>query len=98
MRELLRPLVLAPQEPFKPNDAADLIHAVIPAGYCDFVLLDGKWADRVERVRKRVADQGLRLKLARVFSQRNDGIERFLDELGSFPREPSDPGQPPSTP
>jgi hypothetical protein len=79
-------LVLAPQEPFKPNDAADLIHAVVPAGYCDFVLLDGKWADRIERVRVRARNHGVDMKLARVLSERRNGLELFLQELENFAR------------
>src|SRR5262249_2350246 len=29
------------------NDTIDYHHAVVPTAYCDFVVLDGKWADRI---------------------------------------------------
>jgi hypothetical protein len=48
---------------------------------CDYVLLDGKWEQRVRAMADRAAQQGLRINLAKCFSKRNNGLDRFVTEL-----------------
>lgn len=81
MRELLRSTVLDPSDQFTPNDAADLQHAILATGYCDYVLLDGKWVDRIRRTRNRLERFGVELRLAQCFSERRSGLTHFLSEL-----------------
>jgi len=63
------------------NHAIDVSHAVVAVAYCDYVLLDGHWATQVEQAKKRIIDGGLSVPMAKVFSEKNDGIERFLQEI-----------------
>jgi len=49
------------------------------------VLLDGHWVALVERARKRIADAGLSVPVAKAFSEKAHGVERFLQELESDP-------------
>ncbi len=79
--EIARALTLDGQKKVTPNDAMDLYHAVVPAAYCDLVLLDKHWKDQIDRCSKRCADAGLAVPIAKVYSKANDGVERFMTEL-----------------
>lgn len=61
------------------NDAIDFLHAAVPVAFCDAVLLDGAAWDTVERTRRNLPG------IAKAFSIRGDGVERFLAYL-SMPR------------
>jgi glycerol-3-phosphate cytidylyltransferase-like family protein len=63
------------------NDGGDAMHAVLSMAYCDYVLLDGKWEDLSDRMRRRFSKMNLRISTARVFSDRRGGIERFIEAL-----------------
>lgn len=63
------------------NHAIDVSHAVVAVAYCDYALLDTHWAIQVEQARKRITCGGLSFPVAKVFSEKNDGIERFLQEI-----------------
>jgi hypothetical protein len=65
------------------NHGIDLRHAVVPVSYCDLVLLDKHWTAQVEKVRARLREGGLDVPIARVFSERDDRVERFLHDLGN---------------
>jgi hypothetical protein len=80
-RELLGALLVDTDSTVNRHDAVDICHAVVPASYCDFVLLDRRWAVLVERARKRITDGGLAFPIAKVYSER--GLEDFLTELRS---------------
>jgi hypothetical protein len=66
-------------EKFKLTDALDFSHAVVSAAYCDFTVLDKKWA---RRCRGRALSKLPRGAAASVY----DGteIERFLTSLQNF--------------
>ena len=81
--ELLREAILNTKKISK-NDVIDIIHAVLAIRYCDFVLLDSKWADIVEKIRHRSRKKTTNLKLPYVFSRQNNGIESFLHKLENF--------------
>ena len=66
------------------NDVVDLSHAVVSVTYCDYVLLDGQWAAMVNDVRKRFGDAGMSFPMAKVFSKKSNGVEKFLAELETF--------------
>ncbi|AMC34020.1 hypothetical protein [Janthinobacterium sp. B9-8] len=82
--ELLRGYYLDLTAPITNNDIIDLLHAMIPINCCDFVLLDGAWEQRVQRMKHRIANAGLDLPLAECFSRRKDGIYAFLNKLEAF--------------
>ena len=63
------------------NHAMDVSHAIVAVAYCDYVLLDGHWATQVERARKRIQDGGASFPIAKVFSEKENGMEKFLQEL-----------------
>jgi hypothetical protein len=82
--ELLRGFILDSNASITENDAVDLVHAAMPLNCCDYVLLDGPWAERVEKMKLRLAKSPMIMPLAKCFSQRNDGIDTFLTDLENF--------------
>jgi hypothetical protein len=82
--ELLRGFILDSGAPMSENDAVDLIHAAMPLNCCDYVLLDGAWAERVAKMKLRLAKSSMVMPLAKCFSRRNDGINAFLADLENF--------------
>lgn len=84
MGEILRGVVLDSSVPFTDSDAADYQHSILSTSYCDYVLLDGRWQDMVQRMERRIATLELPLKHARCFSERRNGVESFLLELESY--------------
>lgn len=83
LRELVRALIIDPKTKMTRNHAIDLFHAVVPAAYCDLVLLDKHWETQVGRVRSRLVSAGIAVPVAKVFSGKRDGVSRFLHELES---------------
>jgi hypothetical protein len=79
--ELLRGFILDSNSPMSENDAVDLIHAAMPLNCCDYVLLDGPWAERVEKMKLRLGKSPIVMPIAKCFSRRNDGINAFLTDL-----------------
>ena len=84
MAELMREFTLNPSLQIKDNDVIDLLHAAMPVNCCDFVLLDGAWADRVAKLSQRVANAGSTFPLGRCYSRRDGGVSIFLSDLESF--------------
>jgi len=81
MQELLRPLFLDKTLAIDRNDAGDIHHAILSIVYCDFTLLDGKWEDLHERMKRRFSELGVTIRTATVFSARRHGVERFFETL-----------------
>lgn len=81
MQELLRPLYLDSTMTVGRNDAADIHHAVLSIAYCDYALLDGKWEDLHDRMKRRFAKLGHLIPTAAVYSRRRRGVEHFLEAL-----------------
>lgn len=71
------------------NDAADLAHCIVPAAYCEFVLLDRGWYARLQDAQRFLKKRGLNAPIARHFTARGGGIVRFLEHLESWPRSGS---------
>lgn len=65
------------------NNAMDLLHAIVPVAYCDYVLLDAQWEHRVGEVRNRLRKHGVEIEPAKVFSQKRNGIDSFFINLCS---------------
>jgi hypothetical protein len=65
------------------NDAIDLMHAVVPSAYAEFVVLDRRWASAVLQATQRMRRAGMRAKVAQAFSTRRNGIQEFLSALES---------------
>jgi hypothetical protein len=81
LRELVTTFLIDPSRRLTPNDAFDWFHAVVPASYCDLILLDGSWAAAINRVRETLRREGNRAPVAAAFSRRQEGVERFLQAL-----------------
>lgn len=82
LRELVRSLLVDKRTKITRNQAIDLLHAVVPVAYCDFVLLDKNWKTQVARVRSRFSAAGMTVPIGRVFSGKANEVDRFLCELG----------------
>jgi hypothetical protein len=83
LRELARTFLIDQGVSVSRNHAIDFMHAVVPVSYCEFVLLDKHWENQVELVRSRLRKTALHLPLARAYSEKSDGIERFFSDLES---------------
>ena len=81
LRELARTFLIDRSLKVSRNNAIDLLHSVVPVAYCDLVLLDKHWQEQVDRMRTRLKNAKLNIPVARVFSRKNDGLNRFLAEL-----------------
>ena len=57
--ELIRGYILDRDAPISKNDAIDLQHAAMSVNCCDYVLLDGPWAERVEKMKLRIDQRQL---------------------------------------
>jgi hypothetical protein len=82
--ELMRGFHLDPAAPISDSDVIDMLHATMPINCCDYVLLDGAWAERVEKMKKRIAKVGSTMPLAKCFSSRNQGVQAFLKDIETF--------------
>lgn len=89
-RELLRSFLKNRTMQISRNHAMDVSHAIVAVAYCDYVLLDGHWATQVEQARKRIRDGGTSFHMAKVFSEKANGVETFLGELESNGNLPPD--------
>lgn len=83
LREMVRTLLVDKGTKLTRNQAIDLLHPVVPVAYCDLVLLDKHWETQVERLRSRFRAAGMSVPMAKVFSGKSYGIDRFLYELES---------------
>lgn len=81
LRETVRQILLDDGAPIRRNDAIDLMHTIVPVSYCDIVLLDGHWRDRVERVSRRFASANATFSMARVYAEKGGGLDKFLTFL-----------------
>jgi hypothetical protein len=79
LREILGRLLIDRRKPMTANDAMDLFHAIVPVAYCDFVLLDAAWAERVKVVTGRLKKYKTEVKSAKVFSEK--GLAHFFECL-----------------
>lgn len=85
MGELMRGFNLDGGSTLSNNDVIDLLHAVMPVNSCDYVLLDGPWVDRVNKMSQRIATARLTMPIAKCFSKgKNGGIDAFLASLETF--------------
>lgn len=83
LQELLRPIFLDKTLVIERNDAGDIHHAITSISYCDYALLDGKWEDLYGRMVRRFTELGLQIRVAKVFSERRQGLELFMQSLES---------------
>lgn len=84
MGELMRDWMLDSTATITANDIIDWQHSILPVSCCDYVLLDGKWEQRVQEMKRRTVRQGLNFKFAKCYSKRNDGLNRFLNDIESY--------------
>jgi len=83
LHELVRTFLINKQIKITTNQAIDLLHATVPVAYCDLVLLDKHWETQVDYVRSRLNARRIPVPIARVFSSKANGVDRFLCELES---------------
>jgi hypothetical protein len=83
LRELVRSFLIDQRLTLTRNHAIDLLHAIVPVAYCDFVLLDKHWEAQIDRMRGRLEAAGVAVPTARVFSGKAGQIEAFLRALGA---------------
>lgn len=84
MSELMRELTIDTRATITVNDIVDWQHAILSVSCCDYVLLDGKWEQRVRTMTKRAMQQGLHMRFAKCFSKRINGLNDFLSDLEAF--------------
>ena len=82
--ELLRGFNLDPEATISRNDIIDLLHAAMPLNCCDYILLDGPWAERVSKMKHRISKTSMKMPVAKCFSRRDNGVESFLADLEAF--------------
>lgn len=92
MAELMREFILDNTLAISDNDIMDMLHAAMPINCCDFVLLDGAWANRVSKMKQRIKHAKSIMPLAKCYSPRNNGVENFLNELTSKSIKPDSVG------
>jgi len=78
MADIMRPAVIDTGQRIPANDGADCMHALV-VPYCDFVLLDQKWAVRAEDTRRRFAEHGEKIGIS--ISARMGGVTKLIEEL-----------------
>jgi hypothetical protein len=61
------------------NHAIDLMHAIVPISYCDFVLLDKHWKAQIDRVHRRFHTANMSIPMGKAFNKNE--IDKFLTEL-----------------
>ena len=81
VRELSRTFLMDSQLPITANHGIDLLHAMVPSAYADFVLLDKHWETQVERTRRRLGQAGLTIPVAQVFSGKGSRLYDFFSAL-----------------
>ncbi|MBI1754171.1 MAG: hypothetical protein HY014_10835 [Acidobacteria bacterium] len=82
--ELLRGFTLDSSASISENDVIDFLHAVMPINCCDYVLLDGPWVERVNKMIHRIQKTGMIMPIAKCSSKRDNGIDSFLTDLEAF--------------
>lgn len=83
LREVVGGLLRDSSTPVTANDALDFFHTIVPVAYADFVLLDGRWRDQVDRLRVRLRRIGVEFPLATAFSS-GGAIERLMAALEAW--------------
>jgi hypothetical protein len=63
------------------NDTVDLLHAVVPGAYADYLVLDGKWASAVTQAARKIRAAGYQAPIAKVFSTKKNGVLEFIEAL-----------------
>ncbi len=84
LREVVAGLMRDKTAPITPNDALDFFHTIVPVAYSDFVLLDGRWRDQVDRLRARLRRTGVEFPLASALSGAS-AIETLIENLANPP-------------
>ena len=82
--ELMRGFNLDRTARMSMNDTIDLMHAAMPVNCCDYVLLDGPWVERVEKMGQRIVKAAMNMPIAKCFSKRGNGVAAFLADLEAF--------------
>jgi hypothetical protein len=81
LREILGGVMRDVRSTIGRNDALDFFHTVVPVAYCDIVLLDGRWRDQVDRLRRRLERAGVGFPVANVMSG-SEALSEMIAWLG----------------
>jgi hypothetical protein len=63
------------------------MHAMIGAQYAEYLLLDGAWVAKVAGAFKFLKHRGLSLPQPKTYSERRDGLSKFLAQLARDRKE-----------
>jgi hypothetical protein len=80
LREVVAGLLRDRRTTFTENDAMDFYHTIVPVAYCDYVLLDGRWRDQIDRLRRRLEGVTKGFPIAVALSGK-DAVARLVDML-----------------
>jgi hypothetical protein len=84
LKELVRDYMGVLKRAVEPNDTLDFYHTIVPAVFCDWVLIDSPRVAQMERVAKRLKDAGRDdVRLATLISNKraSGGVMRLVAEL-----------------
>ena len=85
VRTLLRSYASNPKQTPRSNDGIDFMHAVVPSAYCNFVVLDGPWSQRVQQATNMIRNALItEAQVAQAFGSKPSELVRFLDALEAF--------------
>jgi hypothetical protein len=65
------------------NDGIDLLHAIVPGAYCNFVVLDKGWCGRVNQAAQTLKKACIKAPIAQAFGNTPKELGKFLDTLES---------------
>lgn len=85
MASILRDTQINLNQKFGPNDSIDFVHSISSVVRSDFVFLDRKWCNRVNRAEQYLAKFNVSLNLARRYWPSSNQFDAFFDDLGRFP-------------
>ena len=68
------------------NDGVDFFHAVVPAAYCDFIVLDKAWCTRVKQAAKAMEKALIEAPIAMTYSVSD--FDTFLADLERYEARP----------
>jgi len=76
----------------KGNDGIDLLHAIVPSAYCNFVVLDGPWSLLVKNATRWIRRAKIQAHVATPFGSGDADLDAFLNAFESF--QPISPAAP----
>jgi hypothetical protein len=67
------------------NNAIDFLQCVVPAAYCQYVLVDAQWYARLTRARTQMEAERITAPVAAPYTKKGGGVDAFLAALEAEP-------------